>query len=59
MTNYRSISLLTIFLSTRKFMLNRLSYHMRTNNILVPEQFGSRNGISTEDAAFRQDVKIY
>jgi hypothetical protein len=33
-------------------MYNRLSHHMQTNNILVPEQFGFRKGMSTEDAAF-------
>jgi hypothetical protein len=33
-------------------MYNRLSLYLKTNNILVPEQFGFRKGISTENAAF-------
>jgi hypothetical protein len=38
MTNYRLISLLTFFFKVlEKVMYNRLSYHMHTNNILVPE----------------------
>jgi hypothetical protein len=32
-------------------MYNRLSHYLQTNT-LVPEQFGFRKGISTEDAAF-------
>jgi hypothetical protein len=34
-------------------MYSRLSHHMHTNNILVPEQFGFRQGSSTENAAFK------
>jgi hypothetical protein len=34
-------------------MYNRLSHYMHTNNILVPEQFGFRKGLSTEYAAFK------
>jgi hypothetical protein len=34
-------------------MYNRLSHHMHTDNVLVPEQFGFRKGVSTENAAFR------
>jgi hypothetical protein len=53
MTNYRPISLLTTFSKVlEKIMYNWLSHHMQTNNILVPEQFGFRKGMSTEDAAF-------
>jgi hypothetical protein len=33
-------------------MYNRLSHHMHTNNTLVPEQFGLRQGKSTDNAAF-------
>jgi hypothetical protein len=54
MTNYRPISLLTVFSKVlEKIMYNRLSHHMHTNNILVPEQFGFRQGKSTENAAFK------
>jgi hypothetical protein len=34
-------------------MYNGLSHYLQTNNILVPEQFGFRKGISTENAAFK------
>jgi hypothetical protein len=34
-------------------MYNKLSIYLQTNNILVPEQSGSRKGISTENAAFK------
>jgi hypothetical protein len=54
MANYRPFSLLTTFYKVlEKVMYNRLSHHMQTNNILVPEQFGFRKDMSTEDAAFR------
>jgi hypothetical protein len=50
---YRPISLLTNFPKVlEKVMHSRLSYYLQTNNILVPEQFGFRKGISTENAAF-------
>jgi hypothetical protein len=54
MSNYRPISLLTTFSEVlEKVMQNRLSHYLQANNILVTEQFGSRKGISTENAAFR------
>jgi hypothetical protein len=34
-------------------MHNRLSHHIHTNYILVPEQFGFRQGKSTDNAAFK------
>jgi hypothetical protein len=34
-------------------MYSRINQHMNCNNILVPEQYGFRKGISTEDAAFK------
>ena len=34
-------------------MYSRLNQHLYTNNILVPEQYAFRKGMSTEDAAFR------
>jgi Notch-like protein len=54
MTNYRPISLLTVFSKVfEKAMHSRLNQHLHANNILVPEQHGFRKSISTEDAAFR------
>jgi hypothetical protein len=54
MSNYRPISLLTTFSKVlKKVMYNRLSHYLQTNNILVPEQFCFRKGISTENAAFK------
>jgi hypothetical protein len=53
MSNYRPISLLTTFSKVlEKVMYKRLSHYMKTNKILVPEQFGFRKGMSTENAAF-------
>jgi hypothetical protein len=57
MTNYRHISLLTVFSNVfEKAMHTRLSQHVHTDNILVTEQYGFRKGISTENAAFRLNV---
>jgi hypothetical protein len=57
MTNYRPISLVTVFSKVlEKVMYNRLSQHMHTNNVLVPERFGFRQGSSTENAAFKLTV---
>jgi hypothetical protein len=36
-----------------EFMVNRLSHYLHTDNILLPEQFGFRCGISAEKAAFK------
>jgi hypothetical protein len=53
MTNYGSISLSMVFSKVlAKVMYGRLSHHMHTNNI-VPEQFGFRQGSSTENVAFK------
>jgi hypothetical protein len=53
-TNYRPISLLTkLSKLLEKVMYDGLSHHIHTNNILVPEQFGFRKGVSTEDAALK------
>jgi hypothetical protein len=40
-------------------MYNRLSHYLQTNNILVPEQFGFRKGISTENATFNLTDSIF
>jgi hypothetical protein len=53
-TNYRPISLLTNLSKVlEKVMYDRLSHHMHTNNILVPEHFGFRKGVSAEDAVLK------
>jgi hypothetical protein len=62
MTNYGSISVLMVFSKVLdKVMYNRLSHHMHTNIILVPDQFGFRQGKSTQNAAFKltDTVLIY
>jgi hypothetical protein len=60
MTNYRPILLLMVFSKVfEKAMHSRLSQHLRTNNILVPEQHGFRKGISTENVAFRLTDSVF
>jgi Notch-like protein len=60
MTNYRPISLLTVFSKVFKnAMHSRLSHHLHTNNILVSEQHGFKKGISTEIAAFRLTNSVF
>jgi hypothetical protein len=57
MSNYRPISLLTIFSKIlEKVMYNWLSHYLQANNIQVPEQFGFWKGISTENFAFKPAV---
>jgi hypothetical protein len=52
MKNYIPIVLITMFCKmTEKVACNMLSQHLHTNNILVPEQFGFRKGLSTGNAA--------
>ena len=51
MTNYRPVSLLTVFSNVlEKVVHSILSQHLHTINILVTEQCGFGDGISTEDA---------
>jgi len=40
-------------------MHSRLKQHLRTNNILVREQYGFRKGISTENVAFRLTDRVF
>ena len=52
MTTCIPVVLLTMFCKIlEKITYNRLSQHLHTNNILVPEQFGFRKGLSTDTAA--------
>jgi hypothetical protein len=54
MSNYRPISLLTTFSKViESVVYNRISHYLKANNILVPEQFDFRKGISTENAPFK------
>jgi hypothetical protein len=52
-THCGPISLLMFFFSKEleKVLYNRLSHHMHTNKILVPEKFHFRQGKSTDNAA--------
>jgi hypothetical protein len=54
MTNYRPILPLTAFSK----VLEKIMYNMNRpiNNILVPEQFRFREGISIENAAFTKNT---
>jgi hypothetical protein len=54
MTNYRPISLLTVFSKLlERVICSGLSHHIYFNNMLVSEQFGLRQGTSTKNAAFK------
>jgi hypothetical protein len=54
MSNYRPISLLTTFFKViENAMYNRISHYLKANNILVPEEFGFRKGISTENTVIK------
>jgi hypothetical protein len=60
MRNYRPITLLATFSEVlEKVMYNRLSHHIPTSNILVPERFGFWKGISTECADFRLTNSVF
>jgi len=57
--NYRPISLLTSFSKVfEKIIYDRLLKHIKTNNILVDEQFGFRTSSSTEKAPYKLNDKI-
>jgi hypothetical protein len=60
MTNYRPISLLTVFSKVfEKAIHGSLSQHLQTHKILVTEQHGFRKGISTENATFRLTDSVF
>ena len=53
MTYYRPIWLLTAFSNIiENMMFSRLNQHLQANNVLAPEQFGFRTGITFEKAIF-------
>jgi hypothetical protein len=53
MINYRPISLLTTLSKILETVVfNTLCQHLQVSNILVPQQFGFRKGISIEKAIF-------
>ncbi|GFG38975.1 hypothetical protein Cfor_07998 [Coptotermes formosanus] len=53
-SNYRPISILTGFSKIFKLLIfHRLKQHLVGNNILVTEQYGIRDNVSTESAIFK------
>jgi hypothetical protein len=59
-SNYRPISMLTGFSKIFEILLYcRLNQHMTIHNVIVPEQFGFRKGISINNAAYKLLETIY
>jgi hypothetical protein len=59
-TNSWPISLFPVFCKVLQMvMYSRVSHHMHSNNIFVPEQFDFRQGISTLNAAFLLTGSIF
>jgi fructose-1,6-bisphosphatase/inositol monophosphatase family enzyme len=57
--NYRPVSLLTSFSKvSENIIYDRLLKHIKTNKILVDEQFGFRTSSSTEKASYKLNDKI-
>jgi hypothetical protein len=53
-SNYRPICLVTGFAKVFETVIfRRLNDHIETHKILLPEQFGFRSGLSTEDAIYK------
>jgi len=53
-SNYRPISLLTAFSKVfERIIYDRLIQHIKTNNILIDEQFGFRTFSSTDKASYK------
>jgi hypothetical protein len=58
--NYRPISILTGFSKIFELLIfHRLQQHLVSNNILVTEQYGFRDNVSTESAIFRLIETIF
>jgi hypothetical protein len=51
MSNYRPVSLVTIYNVLEKVMHIKLSHYFQNNSILVQKQLGFRKGMPIEDAA--------
>jgi len=59
MTNYRPFSLLTVFSKVlEKAVHSRLSQQLHTNNILVTEQYGFREGISQNNMVLGKGYQL-
>ena len=59
MTYYKPIWLLTAFSNIiETVMFNRLNQHLQANNVLAPEQFGFRTGVTSEKAIFTLTDKM-
>ncbi|PNF35250.1 hypothetical protein B7P43_G06859, partial [Cryptotermes secundus] len=59
-SNYRPISLLTGFSKLFEILVfNRLKQQLTNNNIIVDEQYGFRNGASTQNAIFNLTNSVY
>jgi len=59
-SNYRPISLLTGFSKIFELLIfNRLKHHVVSNNILVNEQFGFHDNVSTDSAIFKLVESIF
>jgi hypothetical protein len=58
--NYRPILLSNVSsILLENVMHSRLSQHLCINSILVPEQFGLRKGIFTENAAYMLTTGVF
>jgi len=59
-SNYRPISLLNGFSKIFELLIfNRLKHHVVSNNILVNEQFGFHDNVSTDSAIFKLVESIF
>jgi hypothetical protein len=59
-SNYRPISLLNGFCEIFELLIfHRLKHHLVSNNILVNEQFGFRDNVSTDSAIFKLSNSIF
>jgi hypothetical protein len=59
LSNYRPTSLLTSFSQIFEILIyRRLNQHVQIHNILVPEQFGFRSGMSTCNTIYKL-MKLY
>jgi len=59
-SNYRPISLLNGFSKIfESLIFHRLKHHLVSNNILVNEQLGFRDNVSTDGAVFKLSESIF